>query len=95
MKKLAILFAGTAAFALSACGGSDAAEDAADVTVVEDAEAPTVTETTVVRDADGVDNADPDTVTVGSDGVKVDVDSNNTRVKASEDGASVTVKDNN
>jgi hypothetical protein len=91
MKKLAILFAGAAAFALSACGSPE--DDAADVTVVEDAEAPTVTETTVVRDGDGTDNADPDTVTVGTDGVEVDVDSNNTRVQADEDGASVTVSD--
>ena len=95
MKKLAILFAGTAAFALSACGGSDTADNPADVTVVEDGE-PAVTETTVVRDADGVDNADPDTVTVGADGVKVDVDSNGTKVKADTKGdASVSVSDSN
>jgi archaellum component FlaG (FlaF/FlaG flagellin family) len=92
MKTFAILFTGAAALALSACGSADKPADAPDVTVVEDGE-PVVTETTVVRDADGTDNSAPDTVTVGTDGVKVDVDSNNTRVKADQDGASVSVSD--
>jgi ABC-type glycerol-3-phosphate transport system substrate-binding protein len=95
MKKLAFLFTGAAALALSACGGANdsAADDTAENAMVEQAPAPTVTETTVVRDADGTDSSAPDTVTVGKDGVKVDVDSNGTRVKADSDGGSVSVSD--
>lgn len=95
MKKLAFVFTGAAAVALSACGGANdsAADDTADSAMVADAPAPTVTETTVVRDADGNDSPEPDRVTVGPDGVKVDVDSNGTRVQADSDGGSVTVSD--
>lgn len=87
MKKLAILLAAAPAFALGACGSPE--DDATDVTVIEDAEAPTVTETTVVEDGD------PDSVTVSEDGVKVDVDSDGTRIEADSDGgsASMTVSD--
>lgn len=90
MKTFAILFTGAAALALSACGNADdTAADAPDVTVVEDGEpVPTVTETTVI---DG--NADTDRVSVDANGVNVDVKDGNTRVKAGEDGASVSVTD--
>lgn len=80
MKKLAFLFTGAAALALSACG--DTADDAEDTTVVETetvepvpVPAPTVTETsTTVVDENADDGTD----------VEVDVD---------EDGGSVTVQD--
>jgi hypothetical protein len=97
MKMLAFLFTGTAALALSACGGANdsAADDTADTTVVvpDEVPAPTVTETAIVRDTDGADSSDPDSVTVGPDGVKVDIDSNGTRVQADSDSGSVTVSE--
>lgn len=95
MKKLAILFTCSAALALSACGGANdsAADDTADATVREEAPVPTVTETAIVQDSDGVDSSAPDSVSVGPDGVKVDVDSNGTRVQADRNGGSVKVSD--
>jgi ABC-type glycerol-3-phosphate transport system substrate-binding protein len=88
MKTLATLLTGAAALALSACGSADdKAADAPDVTVVEDGEpVPVVTETTVVRDS-----AEGDRVSVDANGVNVDVKDGNTRVKAGENGASVSV----
>lgn len=88
MKTLAILFTGTAALALGACGGTEEtpADGEPDVTVIEENDAVPVATETVVREVDGADS-----VTVSEDGVRVDVDSNNTRVRADEDGASVTV----
>lgn len=93
MKTLAFLFTGAAALMLSACGGANdsAADDTADTTVQNEAPVPTVTETAIVQDADRVDSSAPDTVSVGPDGVKVDVDSNGTRVQADSDGGSVKV----
>ena len=83
MKKIAFLFAGATAFALSACG--DAADDEADTAVVETettVPAPAVTETTVVGEAD-VDG--DDSVTVDEDGVEVDVDEDGADVEADID----------
>lgn len=93
MKTLAFLFTG-AALVLSACGGANesAADETAD-SAVADYQAPVATETTVVRDSDRNDSSAPDTVSVGPDGVKVDVDSNGTRVQADSDGGSVKVSD--
>ena len=95
MKKLAILFTGATALALSACGGANdsAADDAADTTTVVHEDVPVTTETTVVNDADSTDGAAPDTVTVDKNGVKVDVDSNGTAVKADSKGGSISVSD--
>jgi hypothetical protein len=53
MKKFAILFAGAAALALSACGDAD--EGADETTIVETDPAPTVTETAVVGADDSGD----------------------------------------
>jgi len=91
MKKLALLLAGSTAMALAACGDAD------DTTIVktETVEpAPTVTATertsTTVIERD----ADRDSVTVGRDGVQVDVDSNGTSIRADiDDDPSVTVRD--
>lgn len=90
MKTPVILFAGAAALALSACGGADEPAEETDVTLIEDdGPAPSVTETAVVEDAD------PDSVTVSEDGVRVDPDSDGTRVEADsgDDSASMTVSD--
>ena len=66
MKKLAFLFTGAAALALSACDNTDAddpAEDAADTTIIESevpAPAATVTESSTTVVEDDADDADVD-----------------------------------
>ena len=85
MKKLAFLFAGAAALALTACG--DAADDEADTAVVETettVPAPVVTETTVVEGAGDTVDGD-DSVTVDEEGVEVDIDENGAEVEADID----------
>jgi hypothetical protein len=95
MKTLAFLFTAATALTLTACGGANdsAADDTADATMREEAPVPTVTETAIVQDADGVDSSAPDSVSISPDGVKVDVDSNGTRVQADSDSGSVTVSE--
>lgn len=94
MKKIAFLFAGSAALALAACGGADDATD--DTTVVETetvAPAPAVTETAVVG-ADGTDAGGDDSVTIGEDGVDVHAGDGDTSVQADiDEDPSVTVRD--
>ena len=88
MKKFPLL-TGAAALALAACGDADDAAD--DTTIVEnEAPAPAVTETAVV----GVPTEGDDSVTVGEDGVEVDVDDGDTRIKADiDEDPGVTVRD--
>lgn len=93
MKTLAFLSSGAMALALCACGSNDSTADETADAAVADYEAPVVTETAVVRDSDGSNDSAPDTVSVGPDGVKVDIDSNGTRVQAGRGGASVSVDD--
>jgi len=88
MKTLAALSAISAALALSACGDAATDETATEPAAIEGAEAaslpapaPTVTETrtTAVGETDG------DSVTIGPDGVRADIDT---------DGADVTIDTN-
>jgi hypothetical protein len=92
MKKFTILFAGAAALALSACGDSD--EGADETAVVETNPAPTVTETAVVETDATDQTAGDDSVSVGEDGVDVNVNDGDTEVKADiDDDPGVTVRD--
>ena len=106
MTKLATLLVASAALAVGACTQSD---DAADTAATENATgggmssdaramapAPTVTETTVIRESDGRSTADAtgDRVTIGPDGVSADIGDGDTRVRADVDeDPSVTVTD--
>jgi hypothetical protein len=89
MKKFTALLTGAAALALAACGDADDAAD--DTTIVEtEVPAPAVTETAVV----GVPAEGDDSVTVGEDGVEVDIDDGDTEIEADiDEDPSVTVRD--
>ena len=83
MKKIAFIFAGVAAMALSACSDADDAAD--DAAIVE-------TETTTV--VDDTEPAADDTVSVSEDGVEVDINDGDTSVEADVDeDPSMTVRD--
>ena len=93
MKKIAFVFAGVAAMALSACGDADdAADEAAVVETETTVPPPVVTETTTV-----VEDTEPtadDTVSVSEEGLEVDVDDGDTSVEADVDeDPSMTVRD--
>ena len=92
MTRVALLFAGSAALALAACGDTD---DAADETTIIETEttepAPVVTETTTVIE-DRTDG--DDSVTISEDGVQADVDDGDTEVTVDVDeDPSVRVRD--